>query len=81
MSDFGNLKTGGDAVNLAGAGSQSGDVDSAGAGVGTGVLGSMGLGIGGGFGISGDAYTGQLQHAEGGDVSDNTNIGDVNINT
>jgi hypothetical protein len=81
MSDFGNLKSGGDAINYAEGSSQSGDVDSSGAGVGTGVLGSLGLGIGGGFGISGDAYTGQLQHAEGGDVSDNTNIGDININT
>jgi hypothetical protein len=39
------------------------------------------LGAGGGLGASGDAGTGQWQEAKGGDVSDNTNIGDVNINT
>ena len=75
------MKGGGDAINAAGAGSQSGDVDSAGAGVGTGVLGSLGLGAGAGLGASGEAYTGQWQEAQGGDVTDNTNIGGVNINT
>jgi hypothetical protein len=81
MGDYGSLKSGGDAVNVAGAESQSGDVDSAGEGVGTGVVGSMGFGLGGGLGASGDAWTGQLQQAQGGDVADNTNIGDININT
>ena len=81
MSDYGNLKSGGDAGNIALGGSGSGDVDSAGVGVGTGVLGSLGSGLGAGFGVSGDAYTEQYQSAKGGDVADNTNIGDVNINT
>jgi len=75
------LKSGGDAMNLAGAGSQTGDADSVGAGIGTGVLGSLGLGAGIAEGFTGDALTMQGQNAEGGDVTDNTKLGDININT
>jgi hypothetical protein len=75
------LKDGGDAINLAGAESSSGDADSAGVGVGTAVLGSVGLGAGFGGAFSGPAGTEQGQHASGGDIADNTTIGDININT
>jgi hypothetical protein len=75
------LKGGGDAINMAGAESSSGDADSAGVGVGTGVLGSLGLGAGFGGAETGDALTEQGQGAKGGDILDNTNIGDVNIDT
>jgi hypothetical protein len=76
-----SLKGGGDAVNMAGAESQSGNTDSAGVGVGTGVLGSVGAGFGGGLGASGDAFAAQCQHADGGDVLDNTSMNDVGINS
>ncbi len=77
----GNLKSGGDAGNIGAAGSASGNVDSSGVGAGIGAL--LGAGLGGGFSLagSGDAYTGQHQSANGGDVADNTSIGDININT
>jgi hypothetical protein len=78
---MGNLKSGGDAINAAEAGSYSGDADSAGVGVGTGVLGSLGAGLGLSGGASGNAGTVQEQGASGGDIADNTNIGDININT
>jgi hypothetical protein len=75
------LKDGGDAINLAGGESTSGDADSAGVGVGTAVLGSVGLGAGFGGAFTGHTATEQGQYAEGGDITDNTNIGDVNIDT
>lgn len=78
---FANFKSGGDAGNVAVAGSASGNADSSGIGIGTGVLGSAGLGAGLSSALSGDALTGQLQGAQGGSVADNTAIGDVNINT
>ncbi len=82
MSDqVGNLKSGGDAGNIGVAGAASGNADSAGVGVGTGVLASMGLGAGFGSAFTGNAFTGQEQVAQGGSVADNTNIGDININT
>ena len=81
MDCYGPMKSGGDAGNFAGGESRSGDVDSAGVGVGTAVLASMGIGLGGGLGSSGDAGTEQHQRAAGGDVTDNTDIGDININT
>ncbi len=81
IPSFANMKSGGDAVNMAEAGSMSGNANSAGAGVGTGVLGSMGLGVGLSNAMSGDALTGQAQGASGGSVADNTAIGDININT
>ncbi len=76
-----SLKSGGDAFNQGLAGSQSGNVDSAGVGTGLGVLGSLGLGLGGSAAASGWAGVAQGQEAKGGDVADNTSIGDVNINT
>lgn len=78
---FVNAKSGGDALNMAEAGSMSGSADSAGVGVGTAVLGSMGLGGGFGGAQTGNAATGQAQGATGGSVADNTAIGDININT
>ena len=75
------LKSGGDAYNEGLAGSQSGNVDSAGVGTGLGVLGSLGLGLGGSQAASGWAAVEQGQDAKGGDVADNTSIGDININT
>ncbi len=75
------LKSGGDAGNLAAAGSQTGNADSAGVGVGTGVLGSMGIGAGLSEALTGNAFTQQNQEAVGGDVMDNTKLGDININT
>ena len=75
------LKDGGDAINMAGAESTSGDAESAGVGVGTGVLGSLGLGAGFGGAETGEAFTEQGQQAAGGDITDNTTIGNVNINT
>lgn len=79
--DFANMKSGGDAMNMAAAGSMSGNADSSGVGVGTAVLGSMGLGGGISGAQTGNAWTGQEQGASGGSVADNTAIGDVNINT
>ncbi len=76
-----NLKSGGDAANLAAANTQSGVADAAGVGVAPAVLGSLGTGLGASLAGSGDAVTGQGQSAEGGDVTDNTSIGDININT
>ena len=75
------LKSGGDAGNVGLAGAASGDVSSSGVGAGIGAL--LGAGLGGGFSVagSGDAGTGQYQSASGGDVADNTSIGDININT
>ena len=74
-----SLKSGGDAANIAAANTQSGDVDSAGVGVGPAVLGAQGLGAGLGTAFSGNADTAQAQAADGGDVSDNTSIGGLNL--
>ncbi len=76
-----NLKSGGDAMNIAEAGSMSGGVDSSGVGAGVGALAGIGAGFGGAAGLSGDAFTHQEQNAAGGNVGDNTSIGDININT
>ncbi len=73
------LKSGGDAGNVALANTQSGSADAAGMAVAPAVLGSMGMGLGFGGALSGDAATLQAQNAEGGDVTDNTSIGDINI--
>jgi len=81
LGDMGGLKSGGDAANVGMAGAASGDADSAGIGIGTGVLGSLGLGGGLSGAASGAAGVGQEQNAGGGDVADNTSIGDININT
>ncbi len=75
------LKSGGDAGNIGAAGSLSGNADSAGVGTGIGVLGSLGLGLGESLAASGFAGTEQYQNAQGGDVTDNTKLGDININT
>lgn len=76
-----NLKSGGDAANVAAANTQSGSVDTAGLGVAPAVLGGIGQGLGISEAMSGDAGTLQGQNAEGGDVTDNTAIGGININT
>jgi len=74
-----NLKSGGDAANIAAANTQSGVADAAGVGVAPAVLGGLGLGAGFGGAVTGDAATGQAQGASGGDVTDNTSLGDINI--
>ena len=79
--DIGNLKSGGDALNMGEAGSLSGGVDASGVGAGIGALAGIGAGLGGAAGFSGNAVTEQGQNAGGGDVGDNTSMGDVNINT
>ncbi len=81
LGDMGGLKSGGDASNIGMAGSATGNADSSGVGVGTGVLGAMGLGGGLSGAATGDAGVLQGQGAAGGGVADNTNIGDININT
>ncbi len=79
--DFANMKTGGDAMNMAAAGSLSGSANSAGIGAGTGVLGSLGAGFGAAAGLTGAAVTEQGQGAAGGSTADNTSMGGANINT
>jgi len=75
------LKSGGDALNMGEAGSLSGNAESSGVGAGVGALGSLGVGLGESLAGSGFAGTEQFQNAQGGDVADNTSIGDININT
>jgi len=68
-------KSGGDAMGCAGAGAM------AGAGGGLGVSGGGWGGGGAGIGGGGDAGAGAgAIGAEGGNVSDNTSIGSININ-
>ncbi len=76
-----SLKSGGDAANIAAANTESGNADVAGLGVTESLLGSQGLAGGLGLGATGDAATAQGQAAAGGDVTDNTALGGININT
>ena len=73
-------KSGGEAFGFAGAG--AGALAGSGVGVGEAAAGGFGVGAGaGGLGVGGNAGAGAgAIGAAGGDVSDNTSIGSININ-